>query len=85
MSKQEPKKISIQYFSILKDESGCADECITTLAKTPKELYEELCQTYSFSLSSDSLRVAINNSFEPWDYPLKSLDQVVFIPPVSGG
>jgi molybdopterin synthase catalytic subunit len=32
-----------------------------------------------------SLAVAVNRRYEPFDAPLKDGDEVVFVPPVSGG
>jgi len=79
------KTIHVYYFSILKDESKVAEETIQTSANTPSALYEELDEKYQFSLSKNSIKVAINDEFKDWSTPLKSEDVVVFIPPVSGG
>ena len=79
------KTIHIYYFSILKEESKSTEETIETSANTPSALYEELDEKYQFSLSKNSIKVAINDEFKDWSTPLKSEDVVVFIPPVSGG
>jgi molybdopterin converting factor small subunit len=31
------------------------------------------------------LRVAVNDEFRDWTWPLQANDRVVFIPPVAGG
>ena len=79
------KTIHIYYFAILKDESKSTEESIETTANTPSELYDELVQKHHFSLSKNTLKVAINDDFKDWSTPLKNKDVVIFIPPVSGG
>jgi len=79
------KTIHIYYFSILKDESKSTDETIQTTASTPSSLYDELSNKYQFSLSKNTLKVAINDEFKDWSTQLKNEDVVIFIPPVSGG
>lgn len=78
-------KIKIEYYSLLKDQRGCASETLETEVSSPQELYSELKSRYSFSLESISLKVAVNEDFADWDIPLRNGDTVVFIPPVAGG
>ncbi len=82
-NKQET--VSVQYYAILREQRGCRSEEITTTASTAAELYDELKKKHGFSLSADSLRVAINDEFTEWETSLKSGDTVIFIPPVAGG
>ena len=79
------KTIHLQYFALLREERGLSNETIETKAATALELYEELKEQHGFRLSSELLRVAINDEFKRWDSPLKTNDTVVFIPPVAGG
>ena len=79
------KTIKIQYFAILREQRGVSVENITTSARTAHELYLQLQTKYHFSLSSELVRVAINNQFSDWVSEINSGDQVVFIPPVAGG
>jgi molybdopterin-guanine dinucleotide biosynthesis protein A len=81
----QPKRITVQYFALLREQAGRRDEAITTMAPTPRELYAELAARHPFSLTADVLRVAINNEFGDWSAPLNDGDAVVFIPPVAGG
>jgi molybdopterin converting factor subunit 1 len=78
-------KIEIQYFAILREQSGCSEEAVETNALTPTELYEELKARHGFTLPGSSLRVAIRNEFAAMDRPLKDGDTVAFIAPVAGG
>jgi len=79
------KKVRVQYFALLREQSGRSEESLNTTARTPRELYEELRKRYPFSLAPEMLRVAVNTEFGDWSQPLSDGDSVVFIPPVAGG
>jgi molybdenum cofactor guanylyltransferase len=79
------KTIRVQYFALLREQAGRSDEALTTLARNPRELYEELRKKYPFTLGPEVLRVAVNTEFGEWTQPLSNGDAVVFIPPVAGG
>jgi molybdopterin-guanine dinucleotide biosynthesis protein A len=79
------KQIRVQYFALLREQAGRSDESLTTTARTPRELYDELKARYPFSLAPEMLRVAVNTEFGEWSQPLADGDAVVFIPPVAGG
>ena len=79
------KKIHIQYYALLREERGVSRETLLTNAKTVKDLYTELQKKFKFKLSTNLLRVSINDEFAGWETPLKSGDSIVFIPPVAGG
>lgn len=81
----QTKRITVQYYALLREQAGRRDEALTTTAPTPRELYAELAGRYPFSLAAEVLRVAINSEFGDWSAPLKDGDAVVFIPPVAGG
>jgi len=77
--------ISIQYFAILREQRGVVREQLTTTAKTPAGLYEELSAKHNFTLPPDRIRAAVNGEFVSSATVLKNGDEVVFIPPVAGG
>jgi molybdenum cofactor guanylyltransferase len=79
------RRIRVQYFALLREQAGRAEEAVTTAARTPRELYAELARRYPFSLGPEVLRVAVNSEFGEWSTPLADGDAVVFIPPVAGG
>ena len=79
------KKIKIFYYAILREQARRNEEILETKALTALELFEELKGKYSFSISKDKVRLAINNSFCDWKAAIKTGDEVVFIPPVAGG
>ncbi|MGH8226677.1 MAG: NTP transferase domain-containing protein [Steroidobacteraceae bacterium] len=80
-----PRRIEVQYFALLREQAGRSTETVTTVARTPRELYAELRKRHPFSLAPDMLRVAVNAEFGEWSQPLGEGDAVVFIPPVAGG
>ncbi len=79
------KTIHIQYYALLREESGVSKEDVSTSALTAAELYQELKNKYNFKLSMGLFKVAINNQFSDWATKLNDGDSVVFIPPVAGG
>ncbi|MBV8496842.1 MAG: NTP transferase domain-containing protein [Gammaproteobacteria bacterium] len=81
----DARRVSVQYYALLREQAGRREETLTTRAHTPRELYGELKERYPFTLSPEVLRVAINAEFRDWSAPLTDGDAVVFIPPVAGG
>ncbi|MFI4889104.1 MAG: MoaD/ThiS family protein [Steroidobacterales bacterium] len=77
--------IHIQYYALMREQSGRSTELLDTSAPTPAALYAELARRYPFTLSQDQLKVAVNGEFRDWSHALKAGDAVVFIPPVAGG
>lgn len=77
--------VNVQYFAILREQRGLAQERLTTKAATPGALYEELRTRHGFTLPADRVRAAVNDEFVPASATLRDGDRVVFIPPVAGG
>lgn len=77
--------LHVQYFAILREQRGLAQEKLTTAAASPGALYEELCARHPFTLPGDRVRAAVNDAFVDSAAPLREGDRVVFIPPVAGG
>ncbi len=73
------------YFASLADHAGCAEETRESIAGTPRELYAEVASTHGFTLGAERLRVAVNGTFVDWNHALANHDEIVFLPPVSGG
>lgn len=82
---QDQKEINLEYFASLRETRGQSHETLSTRAGTPRELYKNLQEKYGFEIPTAALRVAVNDSFKSWDAELNDGDDVVFIPPVSGG
>ena len=79
------KTLHVQYFALLREQRGLAQETVQTTAPDAAALYEELRAHHGFTLPVDRLRVAINGEFAPWPAPLSGGEHLVFIPPVAGG
>ena len=79
------KTIHVQYFAILREQRGLAQEKLTTATTTAAEFYDELRGRHGFTLEASRLRVAVNDEFVPWGATLREGDRLVFIPPVAGG
>lgn len=73
------------YFASLADRAGCTEEARSSTARTPCELYAEAASSHGFAFERERLRVAVNGAFVDWDHRLSDHDEVVFLPPVSGG
>ena len=73
------------YFASLADLAACAEEMRESSAHTPRELYAEVAVAHAFTLGADRLRVAVNGAFVDWTHALAEGDEIVFLPPVSGG
>ena len=77
--------IQLHYFALLQDQRGLAQETLSTDAKTIADLYSELKDRHGSTLEQTALRVSVNEQFSEWNASLNEGDEVVFIPPVSGG
>jgi molybdopterin converting factor subunit 1 len=77
--------VTVQYFAILREQRGLAEEKLATAATTPVALYDELRARHGFTLPADRVRAAVNEEFVAPTCVLTSGDTVVFIPPVAGG
>ncbi|HET9835950.1 MAG TPA: MoaD/ThiS family protein [Rhodanobacteraceae bacterium] len=73
------------YFASLADSAGCSEEAVASDARDAHALYVELAARHGFDFTSARLRVAVNGTFTDWDHALDDGDEVVFLPPVSGG
>ncbi len=78
-------QLKIQYFALMREQSGRSEEIVETVAATPADLYAELKARHGFTLAREQLKVAVNSEFAPWSHRLATGDAVVFIPPVAGG
>lgn len=78
-------KLKLLYFASLRDRAGRDAETIESQAADPRALYAEVDARHGLGLAPERLRVAVNGQFATWQSPLADGDEVVFLPPVSGG
>lgn len=79
------KRVSLQYFGLLREQRGLAAEEVATAAANCAELYRELAARHGFTLPAASCRAAVNHAFAAPDAALADGDVVAFLPPVAGG
>ena len=78
-------KYRLLYFASLRDRAGRDAEAVESQAADPRALYAELDARHGLGLAPERLRVAVNGAFAAWDSTLADGDEIVFLPPVSGG
>lgn len=78
-------KYRLLYFASLRDSAGCDAETVDSAAVEPRALFVEVTARHRFGITAERLRVAVNGEFARWDARLTDGDEVVFLPPVSGG
>jgi molybdopterin converting factor subunit 1 len=80
-------KVRVKFFAILRERAGTA-ELVKEMAdgSSVADLWRELQKDYG-KLDVPGIRMlyAVNQNYVGVDQALKDQDEVVFIPPVSGG
>lgn len=77
-------KVRVLYFASLRDGAQKDGETLVAQGRL-LDLYQLLQQQYAWTWPWQQLRVAVNGEFADWQDSLVDGDEVVFIPPVSGG
>jgi molybdopterin converting factor small subunit len=62
-----------------------SEETRETAAANPRDLYAEVARAHAFGFAPECLRVAVNGALTGWEHALADGDEIVFLPPVSGG
>ena len=78
-------EVTITYYALLREARGCSQETISTDAKTISELFNQLAYKYNFNINEKNLRFAKNNILVSPQERISQGDNIVLIPPVSGG
>jgi molybdopterin converting factor subunit 1 len=80
-------KIKVRFFAILRERAGAAE--ITRDigdGSTVADLWQALQQDFpKLNVTGIRLLYAVNQNYVSPDFKLSDQDEVVFIPPVSGG
>ena len=80
-------KVRVKFFAILRERAGTSEiEEEIAADSTVADLWRQLQKEYP-KLDVPGIRMlyAVNQNYVNLDQPLKDQDEVVFIPPVSGG
>lgn len=78
------RHVVVRYFASLRDQAGIDEERVES-SSTLADLYDALAARHRWRLARERLRVAVNGAFAAWSDTPADGDEVVFIPPVSGG
>jgi molybdopterin converting factor subunit 1 len=82
-----PIEVKVLYFGRLREIVGCAEESAEIPEGAPiEQLFAHLSvQHPRMSDFRASLVASRNQEFSAWSTPLRSGDEIAFLPPVSGG
>lgn len=80
-------RVRVRLFASLREAVGHGEmEVEVGSGATPEDVFRALCQTHTaLAARRSSLSAAVNRRYVGFDEPLGEGDEVVFVPPVSGG
>ena len=78
-------QLRVRHFAALRKAAGVELETVALDGGDLRALYRHLQQRHGWSFAESAVRVAVNDALVPWSHPLQDGDEVVFLPPVSGG
>lgn len=80
-------KVRVKFFAILRERAGAAEIAKDIPAgSTVADLWRALQKEYpKLDVPGIRLLYAVNQNYVSADQPLQENDEVVFVPPVSGG
>jgi molybdopterin synthase sulfur carrier subunit len=80
-------RIRVRLFASLREAVGRPDlELEVEKDATPEDVFRQMAHTHpALSNKRPSLQAAVNRRYVGFDEPLADGDELVFVPPVSGG
>jgi molybdopterin converting factor subunit 1 len=80
-------KVRVKFFAILRERAGTSEVAKDVAeGSTVADLWRQLQKDYpKLDVPGIRLLYAVNQDYVGVDYKLKDKDEVVFVPPVSGG
>jgi molybdopterin converting factor subunit 1 len=80
-------RVRVRLFASLRETAGIAEaELDLPGGASPEDAWRALADRYpSLEARRPSLSAAVNRRYAPFDAPLSEGDEIVFVPPVSGG
>jgi molybdopterin-guanine dinucleotide biosynthesis protein A len=76
--------LTVRYFAGMRAATGIDHESIELVAE-PSVLYRQLQDRYGWRFDPGVVRIAVNGALVDWTRVLLDGDEVVFLPPFSGG
>lgn len=80
-------KVKVRLFAVLREAAGRAElELELPEGATPEDAWGRLADEHeALRARRPSLAAAVNRRYAGFDEPLRDGDELVFVPPVSGG
>ena len=79
-------RVTVRFFALYRERAGTSQiEMELPDGATAKELLIRLRRAYTSLPLTDSVLIAVNSEYVSPETPLHEGDEVVFVPPVSGG
>jgi molybdopterin converting factor subunit 1 len=80
-------RVHVRLFASLRETAGVGELALELRAEaTPEDVWRELAHRHpALDARRRSLTASVNRRYAAFDTPLQEGDEVVFIPPVSGG
>jgi molybdopterin converting factor subunit 1 len=80
-------KVRVRLFAVLREAAGRGEtELELPAGATPEDAWRALAEAHpALRARRPSLTAAVNRRYATFDEPLSDGDEVVFVPPVSGG
>jgi molybdopterin converting factor subunit 1 len=80
-------RVRVRLFAVLRDAAGLSEaELRLAPGATAEDAWRRLAADHpALASKRASLAAAVNRRYAPFDTPLADGDELVFIPPVSGG
>lgn len=79
-------KVNIIYYGYFREITGKCKEFGDFDVKNLKELFYQLNKKYNFELNIDEVLISVNGIYQNYgDYELNENDEVIILPPMSGG
>lgn len=76
--------LTVRYFAALRAATGIDQESVEPTGDAI-ELYRRLQARHGWRFDPGVVRIAVNGKLADWATPLADGDEVVFLPPFSGG
>lgn len=77
-------RLQLRYFASLRDAAGVETEVVDH-AGDAAALYAVVSARHGYEMPRERVRLAVNGAVVSWDRVLNDGDDIVFLPPVSGG
>ena len=76
--------LTVRHFAAMRAATGIDQESVA-LVGDALTLYRQLQERYGWRFDPGVVRIAVNGALVDWSRPLVDGDEVVFLPPFSGG